>query len=156
MDYIYLDLNRKTTKSDTTAYLIVFGITGHNSSVDPTVYDNWYTINNGNMKMNINIDMGGNLVRKLKTPSLDDDAVNKQYVDTNFLNTNAGLTGNLTMNNHKITNLGLPKSNNDAVNKQFVINSSTIIYLYGIVDSRGIVYVDRFDLRIENVFATNV
>ena len=45
-DYIFIDLHGKTTKSDTTSYLIVYGIEGYHSSVDPTVYDNWYTINN--------------------------------------------------------------------------------------------------------------
>ena len=66
------------------------------------------------------------------------------------------------MNNHKITNLGLPTSNNDAVNKQFIIKGSTEIYLYGIVDSRGIVHVDRFELRMQQehiiyfgVYSTN-
>ena len=102
--------------------------------------------------MNINIDLGRNSIRKLKTPWFADDAVNKDYVDINFLRMGGGMTSDLSMNNHKITNLSLPTDNNDAVNKQFVINSSTHIYLYGLVDNRGIVYIDRFDLRLENVY----
>ena len=105
--------------------------------------------------MQTGLDMNNNSIENLKQPTNSDHAVNKQYVDTNFPHTNAGLTGNLSMNNHKITNLGLPTSNNDAVNKQFVINSSTHIYLYGLVNNMGIVNIDRFDLRIENVYTVS-
>ena len=54
---IFIDLLGKTTKSDTTSYLIVYGIEGYYSSIDPTVYDNWYIINNGNLEMQTSIDM---------------------------------------------------------------------------------------------------
>ena len=64
---------------------------------------------------------GYTVIRKLKTPSLTDDAVNKGYVDINFLNKNGGsMTGLISMNNNKITDIGLPTSNNDAVDKEYV------------------------------------
>ena len=34
-DFIFIDLHGKTTKSDTTSYLIVYGIEGYHSSIDP-------------------------------------------------------------------------------------------------------------------------
>ena len=120
-----------TASSDAqgTGYLIVYGIKGSQNDVDSAVYDAVYIVENSKMVMQTGLDMNNNSIENLKQPTNSNHAVNKQYVDTNFLNTNAGLTGNLSMNNHKITNLGHPTSNNDAVNKQFIINSSTIIYL---------------------------
>ena len=86
-DFIYVDLHGKITKSDNTAYLIVYGISGYHSSVDSTVYDNAYSIQNGLMMMNTDIDVDGKSIKKkIKNPSFGDDAENKMYVYVNFLN----------------------------------------------------------------------
>ena len=80
-DYIFIDLYGKTTKSDTTSHLIVYGIEGYHSSIDLTVYDNWYTINNGNTEMQTSIDMKNHKVANLANPTSNNDAVNKRYLD---------------------------------------------------------------------------
>lgn len=65
-DYLYLDLHRKTTKS-TTAHLIVYGIEGHHSSVDPAIYDSLYSVDtNKTMVMNTNINMNNHKITNLK------------------------------------------------------------------------------------------
>ena len=93
-DYIYIYSHGKITLSDTTAHLVVYGTQGHHSSVDSTVYDNWYTIKNGNLEMQTSIDLN------------------------NYPLKNMRFSSNLDMNSHKITNLANPTSNNDAVNKR--------------------------------------
>ena len=51
----------------------------------------------------------------------NNDAVNKEYVDTNFLNKNGGaIGGDFSMNNYRITDLADPTSNNDAANKGYI------------------------------------
>ena len=61
--------------------MIVYGIEGYYSSIDPTVYDNWYTINNGNLEMQTSIDMKNHKVTNLANPTSNNDAVNKRYLD---------------------------------------------------------------------------
>ena len=80
-DYIFIDLHGKTTKSDTTSYLIVYGTKGYYSSIDPTVYDCWYIINNGNLELQTSIDMKNHKVTNLANPTSNNDAVNKRYLD---------------------------------------------------------------------------
>ena len=80
-DYIFIDLHGKTTKSDTTSYLIFYGIEGYHSSIDPTVYDNWYTINNENMEILTNLDLQNHKITNLANPTSNNDAVNKRYLD---------------------------------------------------------------------------
>ena len=57
-------------------------------------------------------------------PTDDNDAVNKYYVDHNFLNrlTPNALGGNLDMRGHKIIILGNPSDPNDASTKAYVDN----------------------------------
>ena len=67
------------------------------------------------------IAMGGNLIVSMGNPVNAQDAVNKNYVDTNFIS-NAGGTmyGALGMNSNKITSLGTPTANTDAATKAYV------------------------------------
>ena len=62
------------------------------------------------------------------------------------------MLGRISMSRFTISDLGLPVNNNDAVNKQFIIYNTSVIYLYGLINSRGIAYVDRFDLRMEKAY----
>ena len=101
---MFIDLHGKTTKSDTTSYLIVYGIEGYYSSIDPTVYDNWHTINkNGNLDMNTNID------------------INKEYLEANFLNKNGDeMKNEQSMGAKRITNLASPRFDYDTANAKYV------------------------------------
>ena len=99
--------------------LIVYGIKGSQNDVDSAVYDTAYIVENSKMVLQTELDMNGNFIRKLKSPSFDDDAVNKKYVEDNYLSKNGGvMTYNISMNNNKITNLGLPTFDKDATNKK--------------------------------------
>ena len=116
-DYIFIDLHGKTTKSDTTSYLIAYGIEGYYSSIDPTVYDNWHTINkNGNLDMNTNIDMGGYPINNLKSPTSA-----TEYLEANFLNKNGDeMKNELSMCAKRITNLAFSRFDYDAANAKYV------------------------------------
>ena len=57
-DYIFINLHGKTTSS-TTGHLIVYGVKGYVSSVEPKVYDTAFVVENGKMTMEIDIDLNG-------------------------------------------------------------------------------------------------
>ena len=59
--------------------MIVYGIEGYYSSIDPKDY--WYIINNGNLEMQTSIDMKNHKVTILANPTGNNDAVNKRYLD---------------------------------------------------------------------------
>ena len=79
-DYIFINLHGKTTSS-TTGHLIVYGVKGYVSSVEPKIYDTVYSVNNGNMVMQTNIDLNNHKIINLANPTDDGDACNKRYVD---------------------------------------------------------------------------
>ena len=60
-DYIFINLHGKTTSS-TTGHLIVYGVKGYVSSVEPKVYDTTFVIENGKMVMETDIDMNGHSI----------------------------------------------------------------------------------------------
>ena len=45
-DYLFINLHGKTTSS-TTGHLIVYGVKGYVSSVEPKIYDTVFSVNNG-------------------------------------------------------------------------------------------------------------
>ena len=47
-DYLFINIHGKTTSS-TTGHLIVYGVKGYVSSVEPKIYDTVFSVNNGNM-----------------------------------------------------------------------------------------------------------
>ena len=79
-DYIFINLHGKTTSS-TTGHLIVYGVKGYVSSVEPKIYDTVFSVNNGNMVMQTNIDLNNHKIINLANPTDDGDACNKRYVD---------------------------------------------------------------------------
>ena len=79
-DYIFINLHGKTTPS-TTGHLIVYGVKGYVSSVEPKIYDTVFSVNNGNMVMQTNIDLNNHKIINLANPTDDGDACNKRYVD---------------------------------------------------------------------------
>ena len=80
-DYLFINLHGKTTSS-TTGHLIVYGVKGYVSSVEPKIYDTVFSVNNGNMVMQTNIDLNNHKIINLANPTDDGDACNKRYVDT--------------------------------------------------------------------------
>ena len=79
-DYLFINLHGKTTSS-TTGHLIVYGVKGYVSSVEPKIYDTVFSVNNGNMVMQTNIDLNNHKIINLANPTDDSDACNKRYVD---------------------------------------------------------------------------
>ena len=79
-DYLFINLHGKTTSS-TTGHLIVYGVKGYVSSVEPKIYDTVFSVNNGNMVMQTNIDLNNHKIINLANPTDDGDACNKRYVD---------------------------------------------------------------------------
>ena len=57
-DFIFINLHGKTTSS-TTGHLIVYGVEGYVSSVEPKVYDTAFVVENGKMVMETDLDMNG-------------------------------------------------------------------------------------------------
>ena len=68
-------------QNQTLHHLIVYGIEGYYSTIDPTVYNYWYIINNGHLEMQSSIDMKNHNVTNLANPTSNNDAVNKRYLD---------------------------------------------------------------------------
>ena len=71
---------------------------------------------------NSDLDMDNHKIKDMAQPTDDNDAVNKHYVDHNFLNrlTPNALGGELDMRGHKIIVLGNPSNPNDAFTKAYV------------------------------------
>ena len=65
-DYIFINLHGKTTSS-TTGHLIVYGVKGYVSSVEPKVYDTAFVVENGKMVMETDLDMNGHSILDLPT-----------------------------------------------------------------------------------------
>lgn len=92
----------------------------------------------GSIAMDGNLDVGNHKIINLASPSDDQDAVTKQYVDTefqtleseiaatasNYLPLKGGtLTGVLDMSGNYIQNLATPQSDQEAANKSYVDSS---------------------------------
>ena len=79
-DYIFINLHGKTTSS-TTGHLIVYGVEGYVSSVEPKAYDTTFVVENGNMVMQTNLNMNNHKIINLANPIDDGDACNKRSLD---------------------------------------------------------------------------
>ncbi len=92
------------------------------------------------------IDMGNNKILKLADPITSKSAVNKEYVDNNFLGKHGGLLlGNIAMSGQSITDLNpTPQNNNDAVTKGYVDNQ---IRLSGGLSLSGITMQGDIDMN---------
>ena len=79
-NYIFFNLHGKTTSS-TTGHMIIYGVKGYVSSIEPDVYDIIFVVNNGNMGMHTNIDMNNHKIINLANPTDDGGACNKRTLD---------------------------------------------------------------------------
>ena len=64
-DDIFINLHGKTTSS-TTGHLVVYGVKGYVSNVDPKVYDTAFVDDNGKMVMETDLDMGNHNLLNMK------------------------------------------------------------------------------------------
>ena len=76
-----------STTSPVNAHLIVYGIKDWSDSVNPKIYDHqifkeMFEYNNGDMKMNTDLDMNNHLINNLKDGVNDIDGINKRQLDT--------------------------------------------------------------------------
>ena len=81
-----------------------------------------YVKKDGSVAMTGDLNMGNRKIANVANPITNTQAVNKYYVDHNFLNRLRpnSLGGDLDMRGHKITYAGLPTNQNDLANKQYV------------------------------------
>ena len=96
------------------------------------------------------IDMGDHKILKLADPITSKSAVNKEYVDNNFLSKHGRLLlGNVAMSGQSITDLNpTPLNNNDAVTKGYVDNQ---IKLTGGLSLSGITMQGDINMNGHNV-----
>ena len=81
-----------------------------------------YVKKDGSVAMTGDLNMGNRKIANVANPTSNSEAVNKYYVDHNFLNRLSpnSLGGDLDMRGHKITFAGFPTNQNDLANKQYV------------------------------------
>ena len=82
-DYLFINLHGKTTSS-TTGHLIVYGVRGYVSNVDANIYDTVFSVNNGNMVLQTNIDMNDHRIINLANPTDDGDVVDTKFNDLSY------------------------------------------------------------------------
>lgn len=86
------------------------------------------------------LDMNGNRIANLASPVVDGDAVNKGYVDGNFLNPLFGYTKIATLTNHEIVNTLTSFNTSKIFELLFVVNGEI---QYTNKNSRGIIFYDN-------------
>lgn len=105
------------------------------NTADNRYYSNTTTLNNIQLASG-DLNMNTHKITNLLDPVLPDDAVNKQYIDSNFYTQTAGdaryyqntttldqitaASADVTLNTHKITNLVDPVGLQDAATKNYV------------------------------------
>ena len=96
-DYIYLTMHGSAVAKPVRGYLIVYGIKDWSDNVTPEIYDHqifeeMFEYDDGDMKMNTDIDMNNNEITNLNNGTDATDAVNKGQLDTadNKINTLKG------------------------------------------------------------------
>ena len=81
------------------------------------------------LPMKIDLDLGGKTIFNVKTPTGDDQGVNKKYVDdevnTCLPKSGGTMTGGIYMNNNRIFNLPNPTGPEQAATKLYVDHSTT-------------------------------
>ena len=87
-DYLYYRIIGVATQAVVQAHVIIYGVHGWVDSVDPGVYDdiihyldNIFEDNNGDMKMNKNINLDNHQIKNLKEGINSSDGINKSQLD---------------------------------------------------------------------------
>ena len=85
-DYIYLTMHGTATATQVQCHLVVYGVKDWSDSVYPGIYD-WldnemFKYENGDMKMQTELDMNNKQIKSIAKPTDDGDAVNKLSLDS--------------------------------------------------------------------------
>ena len=85
-DYIYLTMHGTSTTLPVNAHLIVYGIKDWSDNVTPEIYDHqifeeMFEYDNGDMKMNTDLDMNNHKIENLDDPLNEGDACNKRSLN---------------------------------------------------------------------------
>ena len=88
-DYIYLTMHGTATATPAQGYLIVYGTKDWSDSLNPEIYDHVLTeetfeYDDGDMKMNTDLDMNNHYITHLNDGTDDTDAVNKRQLDVAY------------------------------------------------------------------------
>ena len=85
-DYIYLTMHGTATATPVQCHLVVYGVKDWSDSVYPDIYDGldnvMFKYENGDMKMQTELDMNNKKIIHLSDPIDDGDAVNKVSLDS--------------------------------------------------------------------------
>ena len=85
-DYIYLTMHGTATATPVQCHLVVYGVKDWSDSVYPDIYDGldnvMFKYENGDMKMQTELDMNNKRIVHLSDPIDDGDAVNKLSLDS--------------------------------------------------------------------------
>ena len=85
-DYIYLTMHGTATATPVQCHLVVYGVKDWSDSVYPDIYDGldnvMFKYENGDMKMQTELDMNNKRIIHLSDPIDDGDAVNKLSLDS--------------------------------------------------------------------------
>ena len=101
----------------------------HIANSSPDLSD--YLEKDGTVAMTGNLNMGTKKIVNLATPTANNDAATKKYVDDKpsggdfKKDGSVVMTGNLNMGGHKLANLATPTTNNDAATKKYVDDKPT-------------------------------
>ena len=84
-DYIYLTMHGTATATPAQGYLIVYGTKDWSDNLSPEIYDHALTeemfeYDDGDMKMNTDLDMAGNKFKNVPRPTVDSDVLTKGSV----------------------------------------------------------------------------
>ena len=89
-DYIYLTMHGSSLATPVQGYVIVYGIKDWSDSVNPEIYDNqifeeMFEYNNGDMKMNTDLDMKNKKFKNVPQPTYDTDVLTKESVKIHYI-----------------------------------------------------------------------
>ena len=125
-NYIYLTMHGTATATPVQCHLVVYGVKDWSDSVYPGVYDGldnvMFEYKNGDMQMQVNLDMNNKIISSLINPIYDSEAMNLGYF-TNLFKTK--YTGTIAS--------GVFQRTNPTNNFQIAADGNNYFNLYSIV-----------------------
>ena len=125
-NYIYLTMHGTATATPVQCHLVVYGVKDWSDSVYPGVYDGldnvMFEYKNGDMQMQVNLDMNNKIISSLMNPIYDSEAMNLGYF-TNLFKTK--YTGTIAS--------GVFQRTNPTKNFQIAADGNNFFNLYSVV-----------------------
>ena len=125
-NYIYLTMHGTATATPVQCHLVVYGVKDWSDSVYPGVYDGldnvMFEYKNGDMQMQVNLDMNNKIISSLINPIYDSEAMNLGYF-TNLFKTK--YTGTIAS--------GVFQRTNPTNNFQIAADGNNFFNLYSVV-----------------------